>query len=313
LQVVNVIDFQPHRNRSTMRSCAILVALLASLAAAASPLAPTNKLFGHAIKGATLPAATEVTTFQHNCTTAPCVITQIHVPSIYAPAGCESDWEHGRLRLYIDGESTPSIDVKLLEIASVSFNADIGTNPAQDGSPWGHDLFGKTANNGGVYSTFRVPFQSSIRSTIEAAPGCADASVYWFIIRGVEGMPVQLGEDFILPANAKLNIQRNVNVTLQVCLHFNRFSHFVFVSAQIVLLCSPWTTLPSQRCLPAKVVRCSTPSWTPYRLTTTSLKRVSVSTPMVLLPLNTSLLARRTTSYPPRTLMKISSRRPRRV
>ena len=39
------------------------------------------------VKNGPLPAHTEVTTFEHNCTTAPCTVTQIHVPSIYPGQG----------------------------------------------------------------------------------------------------------------------------------------------------------------------------------------------------------------------------------
>ena len=54
-----------------------------------------HKTFGHAIKNGALPASTEVTTFEHNCSAAPCTITQVHVPSIYPPAGEAWNWTHG--------------------------------------------------------------------------------------------------------------------------------------------------------------------------------------------------------------------------
>ena len=44
-------------------------------------------LFGHSIKNGHLPAGTEVVAFEHSCQAPPCIITQIHVPSIYAGHG----------------------------------------------------------------------------------------------------------------------------------------------------------------------------------------------------------------------------------
>ena len=55
-----------------------------------------------------------------------------------------------------------------------------------DGSPFGIYQFGRTAKTGGIYSTTRIPFSHSIKTTIEASPSCQNDSVYWFMIRGLE-------------------------------------------------------------------------------------------------------------------------------
>ena len=55
-----------------------------------------------------------------------------------------------------------------------------------DGSPFGIYQFGRTAKTGGSYSTTRIPFLISIKTTIEASPSCQNDSVYWFMIRGLE-------------------------------------------------------------------------------------------------------------------------------
>ena len=55
-----------------------------------------------------------------------------------------------------------------------------------DGSPFGIYQFGRTAKTGGIYSTTRIPFLNSIKTTIEASPSCQNDSVYWFMIRGLE-------------------------------------------------------------------------------------------------------------------------------
>ena len=103
----------------------------------------------------------------------------------------------------------------LLELASVGHLAATDNGAPSDGSPFGHELFGKQAKSGGVYSTVRIPFSQSIRTTITGYSDCATQMIYWFIIRGVEGLPVQLG-DFVLPDQARLSVVRNTNVTLQV-------------------------------------------------------------------------------------------------
>ena len=55
-----------------------------------------------------------------------------------------------------------------------------------DGSPFGVYQFGRTAKTGGIYSTTRIPFSSSIKTTITASPSCQNDSVYWLMIRGLE-------------------------------------------------------------------------------------------------------------------------------
>ena len=170
-------------------------------------------VFGHAIKNGQLPPNTELTTFEHKCGTPPCAITQLHFPSIYPTGSCPWNWENGRFRVYVDGEANPSIDVALHEIALIGHLGAVG-NTAADGSPFGNALFGKTAASGAVYTTVRIPFSQSVRTTQQAAAGVTCNSVYWYIVRGVEGMPVTLGSDFLLPDQARLSVFRQDNVTL---------------------------------------------------------------------------------------------------
>eukprot|EP01049_Picozoa_sp_SAG25_P005170 SAG25_NODE_344_length_9418_cov_328.220815_10_plen_607_part_01 len=73
-----------------------------------------------------------------------------------------------------------------------------------DGGPWGEALFGHTASRGGVYSTVRIPFGAHLRATITSPSA---SGTFWFIIRGVEAYPVQIG-DVTLPAAARLKVHR---------------------------------------------------------------------------------------------------------
>jgi hypothetical protein len=107
------------------------------------------------------------------------------------------------LRIYIDGSPTPTIDITLLQLASVPKAADIGDATPQDVAPFGARLFGKNAKTGGVWSTMRIPFGESIRVTLQQAATCDSRGTYWFIIRGVEGLPVSLSE-LELPPSARL-------------------------------------------------------------------------------------------------------------
>jgi len=191
----------------------ILVTSAISIAQCSIHVSSSNTVFGHAIKNGPLPPFAELTTFEHNCTLMPCVVTQLHIPSIYPPSGCPWDWENGRLRFYIDGEMKPSIDISLLEIGLVGSDAAQGVNHPNDGSPFGFDLFGKTAVTGGVYTTMRIPFMKSIRTTIEGPQTCNGTSIFWFIIRGIENLPVELGGTLVLPDQAKLTVYRNDNVS----------------------------------------------------------------------------------------------------
>jgi hypothetical protein len=160
------------------------------------PLLPHPVCVAAPPAGHLLPAPTEITTFEHNCTTAPCVVTQLHCPTA-GPNG----WDAATLKIYIDGEAEPSIAISLLELANLG-NFAHGT---EDDGPWGIGLLGHTASNGGVYSTVRIPFSKSIRSTITS--DSAKPGTFWFIIRGVEAYPIALG-DVTLPPTARLKLHR---------------------------------------------------------------------------------------------------------
>lgn len=190
-----------------------LFVLLPTLALASTPFSASHKLFGYAEKNGPMPPAKsgELTVFNHTCTTAPCVITQIHVPSIYPGSGCPWDWESGKLRVYVDGSPTPTLDITLLQIASVGAAGAQG-NSHKDISPFsaGH-LFGKNAQTGGVWTTIRIPFGTEVKVTLQQAMECNSQSTYWLIIRGVEGLQLSLGE-IDLPPTARL-VQSYINAT----------------------------------------------------------------------------------------------------
>ena len=104
--------------------------------------------------------------------------------------------------VHMDGEAEPSLDNNLLFFHGIGFNGDQ--------IPWGTRRAGHTANGGGLYNTFRIPYSTSIKVTATSP----SSSTIWFIIRGVENYPVILG-DLQLPSDARLRLYKNVNASLE--------------------------------------------------------------------------------------------------
>lgn len=110
-----------------------------------------------------------------------------------------------RVRFYVDGEATPSIDMEYGMGHGVGFD----DSPA----PWGVRQMGMTGNVGGFYNTFHIPFGKSIRITGQLAPGVGGNPDSWWIIRGTVGVPVQIA-GITLPPEARLKLHRRVHVKI---------------------------------------------------------------------------------------------------
>jgi len=88
-------------------------------------------VFGHSIKNGHLVGQAEIDLLRHTCSAPPCVITQMHCPS----ANGKYD---SFVKLYIDGETVPSIAVTLKELALVGhLAADAPPTPTPAPAP--HD------------------------------------------------------------------------------------------------------------------------------------------------------------------------------
>jgi len=85
---------------------------------------------------------------------------------------------HDRLwiRVYVDGEDMPSIDMELFMGHGIGF--------ADDTAPWGTRRIGKTGSPSGIYNTYRIPFGQSVRVTAQLPEGQAGNPRFWYIIRG---------------------------------------------------------------------------------------------------------------------------------
>ena len=117
------------------------------------------------------------------------------------------DWpgyEKTRLRIYVDGEQRPSIDMELGLGHGYAFG--------EAAAPWGSERLGKTGHPSGVYNTYRIPFGTSVRVTAQRDRKSPEASAFWWIVRGTENLPVTIG-GVRLPATARLKLHRLENHT----------------------------------------------------------------------------------------------------
>ena len=110
------------------------------------------------------------------------------------------DWtafEKTRLRVYVDGETFPSIDMEM--------GLGHGYGFGGDAAPWGTEKIGKTGHPSGVYNTYKIPFGTSIRVTAQrSAEGPAEAA-FWWIVRGTKNLPVFFA-GIPLPEQARLKL-----------------------------------------------------------------------------------------------------------
>lgn len=108
------------------------------------------------------------------------------------------DWkgyDRTRIRVYVDEETTASIDMELFMGHGIGF--------ADDAAPWGTKRIGKTGHPSGIYNTYRIPFGSHVRVTAQLAREVKENPPFWWIIRGIENMAVELG-GIRLPDDARL-------------------------------------------------------------------------------------------------------------
>jgi hypothetical protein len=116
--------------------------------------------------------------------------------------GCERT----RIRIYVDGETNASIDMELYLGHGIGFGDAF--------APWGVARIGKTGGGANVYDTYRIPFGKSIRVTAQRAPDAEDNPLFWWIIRGTENLPVEIG-GVKLPDTARLRLHKLENFTAQ--------------------------------------------------------------------------------------------------
>jgi len=106
--------------------------------------------------------------------------------------------EHSVVRYYIDGATTPQIAF----VPPVACGSAIDQTTA----PWGTNWFGKGAKDGSWFLNFRIPFQKTIRITVQSTDGASKGGFY-IILRGAPSLPINIG-GITLPTTANLLLQR---------------------------------------------------------------------------------------------------------
>jgi hypothetical protein len=109
-----------------------------------------------------------------------------------------------RIRIYVDGETNASIDMELFLGHGIGFG--------DESAPWGTARIGRTGGGANVYDTYRIPFGKSIRVTGQLAPDTEGNPLFWWIVRGTENLPVELG-GVRLPDRARLHLYKLENYT----------------------------------------------------------------------------------------------------
>ncbi len=107
--------------------------------------------------------------------------------------------EDTRIRYYVDGEASPSIDMRLFLGHGIGFN--------DQHAPWATKHIGKIGKQNGVFNNYRIPFHTSIRVTAQRSEGADPNPQIWWIIRGLEGGRIALG-GVELPQSARLVLKR---------------------------------------------------------------------------------------------------------
>ncbi len=110
-------------------------------------------------------------------------------------------------RAYVDGETSPSIDVQMEQGMFAVENPQIPEpNASRMKIPWGNERIGRGGEKGGRYFNFKVPFQSHIRLAIYSNSTSNESDTRCFtIIRGAEGVSATAG-GLQLPPSAKLKV-----------------------------------------------------------------------------------------------------------
>lgn len=122
------------------------------------------------------------------------------------------DYGRQRIRVYVDGEKTASIDMEL--------HLGHGAGFQDPNAPWVTRHMGITGSPSGVYNTFKIPFGRSVRVTSQLHGGDKKNKRFWFIIRGTENLPVEIA-GVRLPARARLRLHRLENYTAEEMKEFD--------------------------------------------------------------------------------------------
>jgi hypothetical protein len=115
-------------------------------------------------------------------------------------------YQRMRLRIYVDCEAAASIEMELGMGVGVGFEDPF--------APWGTRFGGITGSPSGIFMNHAIPFGKRIRVTAELPPGAPCDSPLWWVVRGIEGLPLILS-GITIPAHGRLRLHRNENLQVQ--------------------------------------------------------------------------------------------------
>ena len=132
----------------------LILGLLPTLCSATVKLDGQGQSFSSVIKGFEYSTrGNELTLFEKKSVDEPGYVTEQWF------AGGAFD-QYARIRIYIDGENEASLDF------NVSMSGAVDAAAEGKAQPWSTRMFGRLANGGGFFNTFRIPFSFHIRITL---------------------------------------------------------------------------------------------------------------------------------------------------
>jgi hypothetical protein len=168
--------------------------LVLLLAVASGGAAPVGDYIGTSLAGGKL-TQQEQLLFEHNVSSAATHAVMTHWwLTAHDDAGDAAYTHFAIFRMYIDGEANASL--------VFSPSLAIGVGFGDPSAPWATSLFGRGSGAGAWFSNLRIPFEQSIRITLQAAPGAPDYTHLYFICRGAENLGITIaGVEVPLPGS----------------------------------------------------------------------------------------------------------------
>jgi hypothetical protein len=121
-------------------------------------------------------------------------------------------WEKIKIRVYVDGEASASLDMEIFMGHGIGFADRLAPHVA--------DKMGKTGSPSGVYNTFRIPFGTEVKVTAQLNADSPDHPSFWWIVRGTENLPVVIG-GVQLPESARLKLHKVENKEFEPLVEVN--------------------------------------------------------------------------------------------
>ncbi len=138
-------------------------------------------------------------------------------------------YDRTRIRVYVDGEKTSSISMEMFMGHGIGYG--------DDAAPWGIARMGKTGHPSGIYNTYRIPFGTKVRVTAQLGEGVDERPPFWWIVRGVENLPIEIG-GVELPATARLKLYTREHLTVKALEEFDLFSTSKAGAVYQVVMCA---------------------------------------------------------------------------